>query len=293
MRAAPFLCAVALVVAGCGAAEESAEPVVQVSAPIPLADTDWQLVGVHQAGVTVPTRPNLDVVLAVEPDGQFLTTTCNTVSGDVVIDGSTAVFDGGSATHWPCPGAGAEVDGVVRSALQGVVSWVIEGRTLRIENAARDVRLEFRVKDQAQPPTSAVTVASREGVVPACRVMAGITAAGDERLYALGQLRPAGPWRLVRNGPAAPGDAPLLAPELLDRDTGRTCTAGFAPPGTARVTFQAGAEGPEAELDLHRAPGIASPIYVGTIAPSTSAEPGRVRAYATNGRVLALWFTLP
>ena len=265
---------------------------MQVGARIPLADTDWQLVAVHRAGVTVPTRPNLDVVLAVEPDGQFLTTTCNTVSGGVVLDGSIAVFGGSTATDWPCPGAAAEVDGAMRSALHGAVTWAIEGRTLRIDNPAQDVRLEFRVKDPAQPPTSAVRVAAIEGTTPACRIMAGVTVAG-ERLYALGQQRPGGPWRLVRGGPSAPGDAPLLAPELLDRESGRACTTGFAPPGTSRVAFQPGAEGPETDLDLHRAPGMTSKIFVGVIAPSTSAEPGRVRAYDADGRVLALWFTLP
>lgn len=292
MRAGLLLCATALVVAGCGAAEERADPVVQAAASIPLVGTEWQLVGMHQAGVTVPTRPNLDVTFTVQPDGRFQSKACNNVSGQVVLGASTAMFDGGSATDWVCPGAAAEVDGALRSTLHGAVNWVIEGRTLRMDNAEHDVRLEFRVKDQAQPPTSAVTVASLEGSAPGCRIMVGTTDSG-ERLYALGQLRAGGPWRLVRSGPAAPGDAPLLAPELLDRSTGRTCTAGFAPASATRVAFQAGAEGPETELTLHRMAGIASPIYVGVIAPSTSAEPGRVRAYDADGRVLALWFTLP
>jgi hypothetical protein len=85
----------------------------------------------------------------------------------------------------------------------------------------------------------------------------------------------------------------LLSPALLDRESGRTCTTGFVPSGTARVTVQPGAEGPETDLGLHRVAGSTSPIYVGVIAPSTSAEPGRVRAYDAAGRVLALWFTLP
>lgn len=288
MRAGPFLCAAALGVAGCAAADDGPEPVVPASVEAPLVGTEWQLVGVHQAGVTVPTRPNLDVTLVIGPDGRFSAKACNRVSGTAVLGASSAMFDGGTATDWVCSGASAEADAALRSALHGSMEWVVEGRSLRMVNAANDVRLDFRVRDQAQPPTSAVTVASLDAAGPACRVMVGVTDAGD-RLYALGRTRPDGPWRLVRTGPVAPGDAPLLAPELLDRDTGRACTVGFAPLGTVRVTFRLGADGPESDLDLHHVAGIRAPIYVGVIAPNGSAEPDRVRAYDAAGRVLGVW----
>ncbi len=279
---------------GCGAAEDRAEPVVQapVQVSVPVEQTVWQLVGVRQAGVTVPTRPNLNVTLVVQPAGTFLLRACNNIFGDVVLGKSTAMFDGGTGTRRVCPGAAAEVDEALRSALVGEVAWEQVDRSLVLTNVDHDVRLDFRVKDRAQPPTSAVRVASVAGSIVGCRIMAGRAEAGD-RLYALAQTRPGGPWRLVRGGPAAPGDAPLLAPELLNRATGQTCTAGFAPVGATRVEFQPGESGPTEDLGLHRVPGIEAPIYTGVVASGGSAEPGRVRAYDAAGRVLAVWFLLP
>lgn len=290
MRTRVMLTAVVLVLSGCGASDEQAAPVVQTpSVPVvQLERTVWQLVGVRQAGVTVPTRPNLDVTLVVQPEGRFLLRSCNNVFGDLVFGKSTAMVDGGSGTRRVCPGAAGEVDEILRSAMVGEVAWNLQGRGLSLTNIDHDVRLEFRVKDPSQPPTSAVRVATVGGLAQGCRVMVGLAEAG-ERLYALARTRPGGPWRLVRGGPAAPGDAPLLAPELLDPVTGRRCTAGFAPPQTARVGYQLGGDGPIAELRLHRAPGIASPVYAGVLESHDSSEPGRLRAYDAQGRVLALW----
>lgn len=285
-----MLTAALLVLAGCGAADEQASPVAaEPSRPAAEFErTVWQLVGVRAAGVVVPTRPNLDVTLVVQPGGRFLVRSCNNVFGDLVLGESTAMVDGGSGTNRVCPGAAGEVDEMLRSAMFGEVGWKLEDRSLSVTNIDHDVRLDFRVKDPSQPPTSAVRVATVGGLAQGCRIMVGVAEAG-ERLYALARTRPGGPWRLVRGGPAAPGDAPLLAPELLDRTTGRSCTAGFAPPQAVRVGYQIGGDGPVAELRLHHVAGIGSPVYAGVLESHDSAEPGRLRAYDAQGRVLALW----
>lgn len=289
-RVCVLLAAAAMALAGCGASNDAAEPVVEItqrpSTEVP--GTEWQLVGVRQAGVTVPTRPNLDVTFVVRPKGRFLLRSCNNLFGDVVFGASTATFDAGSTTRRICPGAAGEVEHAVRSALEGVMEWKAGDRQLWLTNAANDVRLEFRVKDPAQPPVSAVLVATVPGTALGCRIMAGV-AEGGERLYALARIRAGGPWRLVRSGPVAPGDGPLLAWELLDSASGRQCTAGFAPPETARVGYQARPDAEIVDLDVHRVAGIATPIYTGLLDPIRSAEPGRLRAYDTAGNVLAVW----
>lgn len=293
MRLGVFPAVAALVLAGCGAANDAAEPTVTtVQRPaLEVPGTEWQLVGVRQAGVTSPTRPNLDVTLVVQPTGRFLLRSCNNLFGDAVFGASTAMFDAGASTRRICPGAAGEVEQAVRSALEGEVAWLVEGRELSLTNMDHDVRLDFRVKDPAQPPVSAVLVAAVPGLPLGCRIMAGV-AEGGERLYALAQTRVDGPWRLVRTGPAAPGDGPMLARELLDGDSGRQCAAGFAPPATARVGYQARSDGPVVDLQLHRAPGISTPIYTGVLSSTPSAEPGRVRAYDAEGRVLTVWAAL-
>jgi heat shock protein HslJ len=294
MRAGVVLSVLAaLSLAGCGAADEPSSPVVQ-TAPAPavgLERTTWQLIGVRQAGVTVPTRPNLDVTLVVEPTGRFLLRACNNVYGDVVLGATNAMFDGRSNTRRVCSGAAAEVDAAVRTALLGEVTWTIEHRGLSLATKDDDVQLDFRVKDPAQPPVSAVLVAAVPGMPRGCRIMAGVGEFGT-RLYALAQTRRDGPWRLVRSGPAAPGDAPILAPEMLDSAQGRQCTAGFAPEEAARVAYQAGPDAPVVDLDLHRVPGIATPVYTGVLLAAPAAEPGRIRAYDAQGRVLAVWSTV-
>ncbi|MGQ0845161.1 MAG: META domain-containing protein [Sporichthyaceae bacterium] len=292
-RVVSSLAAFALL-AGCGAAEQDAAPVVQAGSPTPavaLERTEWQLVGVRQAGVTVPTRPNLDVTMVVEPSGRFLLHACNNVFGEVVLGASTAMFDGRSTTRRACSGAASEVDAAVRSALLGEVGWEIAGRLLSLSTLDQDVRLDFRVKDPAQPPVSAVLVATVPEMPLGCRIMAGVAESG-ERLYALAQTREDGPWRLVRSGPAAPGDAPILAPELQDAATGRQCTAGFAPGAAARVAYQARPDAPPVDLALHRVSGIATPVYTGILERTPSAEPGLIRVYDAGGRVLQVWSTL-
>lgn len=291
MRAGVFLAVAALALAGCGASKDAAEPTVatvQERPPVEVPGTEWQLVGVRQAGVTSPTRPNLDVTLVVQPTGRFLLRSCNNLFGDVVFGASTAMFDAGTSTRRICPGAAGEVEQAIRSTLEGEVGWLVEGRELALTNLDHDVRLDFRVKDPAQPPVSAVLVAAVPGMPLGCRIMAGVAEAG-ERLYALAQTRTDGPWRLVRTGPAAPGDGPLLARELLDTDSGRQCTAGFVPPATIRVGYQARSDGPVVDLALQHVEGMSTPIYTGVLELTPSAEPGRVRAYSANGQVLAVW----
>lgn len=290
MRHSALFAAAALALAGCGASKDGAEPVVEVAQrpSVEVPGTEWQLVGVRQAGVTVPTRPNLDVTFVVEPSGRFLMRSCNNVFGDSVFGESTAMFDPGLATSRICPGAAGEVEQAIRSTLDGEVAWRAEGRRLSLTNMDHDVQLDFRVKDVAQPPVSAVLVAAVPGTALGCRIMAGVAAAG-ERLYALAQTRVDGPWRLVRSGPAAPGDGPMLARELVDAESGRQCTAGFAPAATTRVGFQARSDAPVVDLRLHRVPGISTPIYTGLLESVPSAEPGRLRAYDDAGHVLAVW----
>jgi heat shock protein HslJ len=289
-RAGSGLLAAALL-AGCGGgAPKVAQPVVNEHAlrPTPLIGTTWSLIGATQQTGTLIARPNVDVTLQVQPDGHYLLHSCNNVFGVATTTGPRATFDGGSDTWRHCPGLADQVDQLVAAVLPGHVEWAIDGSTLTVTNPATRIALEFRVRDGAPPLDAAPVVTVVDGAVR-CRLVAGHTADGD-RLYALARTRPNGPWRLLPSGPAAPGDGPLLAPQLTDSEADRACVAGFAPPGTATMRFRAPGRTPQ-DVPLHHATAIADAIYVGVL-PS-AATGGQLIAYDAAGHELGRWATTP
>lgn len=277
---------------GCGGVSPKTTPVAQVvpavrqgiREPFALQGTQWELVRVQRGDEWLWARPNLDSTLVVDSDGKFLLNGCNNVAGSVVPGPDLALFDGGTITWRHCPGVEGQIDGALAKALQGSVAWAIHDRSLELRPVGSGLRLQFRVKDVAQPPVSAATVATVLDGRASCRILVGATEAG-ERLYALAQTRRDGPWRLLPGGPAAPAEGPVLATQLLDESSRRRCVTGFAPAGATEGAF--GGTGVSQNVALYRVPGIEAPAYAAVV----PAAGGILRFYDENNAELASWPT--
>jgi heat shock protein HslJ len=289
VRAAAGLLAAAAL-AGCGGGAAGAgRPVAAVATlrPTPLVGTTWLLTRVTQPAGATAARPTVDATLLIKDDGHYLLRSCNNIFGTVTTTGAAADFTGGSDTWRHCPGVAGRIDDAVAAALPGHVHWAVDGSRLTISNPA-GTALEFRVRDGAPPLDAAPVTTLIDGAVR-CRLIAGHTADGD-RLYALTQVRTDGPWRLVPTGPAAPGEGPLLIPQVTDSRPARDCAAGFAPAGTATVTYRAPG-GTTTDLPLHRVVGFPDPVYVGGVL--SGVPTGRLVAADAAGYQLSDWATTP
>jgi hypothetical protein len=150
--------------------------------------------------------------------------------------------------------------------------------------------LVFRADDP--PSLDAVEIARIDSAAGNCRALSALIPAGP-RLWLLGRTRPGGPWRLLPNGPLAPGDPTLVSerldgprPTLAPVGATPTCVAGFAPPGTAAVRYVPPV-GPARDLLIRTTPD-GRVVFLGAVQRNALEVAGPLRAYDARGRARVL-----
>ncbi|MGQ0843129.1 MAG: META domain-containing protein [Sporichthyaceae bacterium] len=248
-----------------------------IKAPPPLHGTEWHLVGVSAQGRTVTAPYGANVTLRLN-DGHFVLRTCNLMNGRIGGTEERLELRNEWGTRRTCPAALGEIDDLLHEAFLAPLRVRRDATSLRLTSLASAAH--FRAAESAQPPLHAREVARLDDEGGNCRVLVAATERGP-RLFVLARTRPGGPWRLLPGGPAAPEAGPVVSRSLHSTSpaSAGTCTAGFAPPGTAAVA--AGGR-----VSVHEVQGIASPVYVASL---DSAREHRLEAVTGDGRKLGSW----
>jgi putative lipoprotein len=135
--------AIAPVLTG-GAAARADLALIRVSAGSPaLAGIDWRITAL--AGAPLPTGAR-DPVLRFDPgmDGATFTASagCNRFGGTARIAGDTLAFGPARATRMACPPPLDAAEAALTAAFADTVRWEIDGRALRLRDAAGAILLE-------------------------------------------------------------------------------------------------------------------------------------------------------
>ncbi|MGQ0625945.1 MAG: META domain-containing protein [Sporichthyaceae bacterium] len=254
----------------------------------PLRGTSWQLETIRTATGILSARPDLDITLRLDEQGNFLIRGCNTIAGPARQSGSALWLDGGTTTDWTCSGEVAtSVDALLGDFAHGARDWEIRDAHLVLTAPERSTALTFRVVEDAPPPIDTVELGELGAGSLRCRPIVGNTAHGL-RLWVLTPTRVGGPWRLIPTGPAAPGEPPILSLRLENRAAGRSCVAGLAPPGTTSVTYRPDPRTAAIEVPVHQVPGTSWIAYAAIV---ERRDTGALTALDAEGRKLIAWPT--
>lgn len=111
--------------------------------PSVLAGTNWQVTGYLSDGALVAPDSSFAATLDFGADGRYSGIVCNGYGGDFTTHENSIAFGPAVMTMMACPGPVGDFEPVYHSLLESAQTFVVDGNTLSLSNAAGEVVLTF------------------------------------------------------------------------------------------------------------------------------------------------------
>ncbi len=278
------LCGLALlaaVTAGCGQ-----EPDRVAAPPAPqLAQVEWQLLEVTGADGPWPVQ-QLDSVLRFDGRGGWSATACNHLAGTAQHGDGWVEVVPGPTTAMACAGDGRRLEQAVGAVLSGRVAVELADGRLRL-GPSDGTQLVYAERASISPTTPAREITAGERGQAQYRV--ALSGTGDALGLVLeARAAPGTPWGTSGLGGPQPGLEPGWWPYGEIEVAGRHLLAGFAPPGSARVSHRVAPRAPETgELEVQDIAGSPRTVWHGFV--DTASTERQYTAHDADGTVLGTW----
>lgn len=251
-----------------------------------IALVEWQPVRLVDDNGSWEIPEGTGGVLIFDADGNFATGVCNGIYGRADIEpGRIRNVRDTSHSEVMCTPEQFRLEDALGAILPGW--WTIQSGTLVVRSDDGDgVEVTFRERPSVPPVASGPTVrAGERNGVPYRLNLLGDPSDVTEMIF---HYRPAPGtlWRGSTSG-SGPGGVPMwrIVREAVGSES-EYFLAGFAPPGTVRVTHRTAGDD-EVDLDLDTATAAPRWVVWSGFLPKHGDSQGQVHAYDDAGRVLA------
>lgn len=249
-----------------------------------LVGTDWQLVEFTRNGISTTVPVEVDSGIWFYRDGQFRLKSCNSGSGNVVLEGRRIELSGGFETEILCGATENRIENVVRDTFRsGQLEGIIEQQRLVLRAGNGDT-LVYGVHPARTG--RAIIVGERGGF------QYRVAVAELDYPYRLAiQRRPRpGPWRHTIGMTVEPLVDGGRMPEILSRPAGdENIVAGAVPNSAVRVVHRDPANAEDTELEILPIDGVWWHAFAGFVPDHTSDS--TITAYDAAGQIVATWST--